>query len=386
MGFLFIILYLTDAISKIGDFYQSNISYTAIIIKIVLQIVLFLKINKERNFEAIRILKIVSFLSIVFLLGQFFSNSEVPFLNRVFSNLKILNWYLSIFILYAGAITFLSANSNRKDEIKSLFLAFEWIFYFNSLLMLIGFFFDIEIFKAYYYSNRFGFNGLIRNATHASYICIIYIIYFYISYKDKPSKTSGILLLISVFVSLLLGTKAVLLFLFLLSIYWLISLRKYLLIITFSSLLVIFILFFDKFMNGFIKEHSYVLYDVYKKDGIITMLFSYRNESILKEFYPYITQNWTTFNYIFGGAEFNLHRTEFEFLDLFWFFGIAGMMFYLYAFLKHILNFKIFLTHIPIILLFIIIFLAGSFFSSITTMTFFLALIVFLKKKSIISA
>ncbi len=137
-------------------------------------------------------------------------------------------------------------------------------------------------------------------------------------------------------------------------------------------------LFFD-FLFGYFKIYYPVLYSVYKENDVFTMLFSLRNISFSQNFIPYIKNNWTFINYLFGGAEFNKHRVEFEIVDFFWFFGIVGTIIFFYIINKCVIRFKSILEYKPIIIIIFITNLAGSFFSSVPVITFFYVLILYVK-------
>jgi hypothetical protein len=120
------------------------------------------------------------------------------------------------------------------------------------------------------------------------------------------------------------------------------------------------------------------LSNVLEKKGMLTMLFSYRNLLFTDCFIPYITENWTLLNFIFGGAEFNLYRTELELIDLFWFFGVFGSAIYLYLLNNYFLDIKNLIKIKPVMFIFFISLLAGSFLSSVPVMTFLFVLLFLL--------
>lgn len=375
---MFFLLILTDFISKIGAMYDLPFRYSSIGIKILFQIMILFYVFKIKALESINVIKYVVIIGLIFLLGQLFITSEESFLNRVFENSKVFNWYLFIFVIAAGYFSFEKESKILNLQKEKLFQTFELIFILNSFCILIGLLFDLNLFSSYSYG-RFGYNGFLRNPTHASYIYIIYIIYFYYKHAIAPLPKNKYLLITACIIPFLLGTKAVLLFLTLFLIYYTLKHRFYSILIAFFIVFSAGIVKFDFLMNTFVKKHFLVLYNAYHENGMVSMLFSLRNESIDKIFIPYITKHWTSLNYFLGGAEFNLFRTEFEFIDLFWFFGIVGTLLYLFIFDKYVLNRRILFTFKLLLMLFVVVFLAGSFLSSAPVMLFFYVLCVFLK-------
>lgn len=377
LAIAFTLLFISDSLSKIGEVLSLPIVNTALVFKVIFQFFLFFYIVKTADRVTLKIFLNIILLFLIFIIGHVFMTSKELIWIRIFKNLKNFNWYIYIFILQAAISTFL-LKSNFKKELKALFKVFEKIFYINCICILVGILFNLEIFKAYFHTGRFGFNGLLRNATHASFIFIIFILYFHYKVKKEKTLKSKFQLSIALFICLALTTKAVLLFILIYSFYSIIIFKKYYYLTIPILFISSIIIWFDDFMELFVKRYSPILFDVYKNDGLVTMLFSFRDKAITEKFLPYIQDNWTFGNYIFGGAEFNLQRTEFELLDLYWLFGV-GLIIYLYSFSKFIISFKLIWNEFPILIMITIIFLAGSFFSSAPVTAFLLVFILFYK-------
>ena len=98
-------------------------------------------------------------------------------------------------------------------------------------------------------------------------------------------------------------------------------------------------------------------------DGLISSLMSYRDVLFLKRTLPYINEHWSIVNYLFGGVSDLSTKSQIEFIDIFYFFGIIGGLLYYHLFFKSFLTFK---TNIYIytllLVLFIIVLLAGNLF------------------------
>jgi len=386
LGILFIVLYLTDFISKYGLYYHTILENVSSVLKLILQILIvayvFIKKEKEGSYAIISLAVLGFFVTIGHL---FIVNDDNSFFSRISNNLKIFDWYIFIFILMVGVNSFLGYSNDNKSQIPSLaalFKAFEIVFYINSFFIILGFIFNIEILKAYYHE-RFGYNGLLRNSTHASYIYIIYIIYFYYNNINLPTKKNKVLFISSILISLFIATKALLLFNVLLIVYLLFSVKAWKTLTISFCIVFGMILNFDILLNTIMKNHFEVLYNVYNDKGLFTMLFSLRNERVVNEFIPYITEHWSIINYFFGGGDFNVSRTEIELLDFFWFFGIIGFAYFFWIWNRYILNFKELTKYRLCFLLLSITLLAGNFFSSAPVMTFFLIFILYLKTISV---
>lgn len=381
LGLILLILFTVDFISKYFSFPETVLKYVAALAKLLLQLIIIILIFNRNNKRSIEILSKTCVLFLTFVIGHIFLKSEIDLSERLYLNLKVLDWYIFIFILSAGYYAYVDGkNSKKANEI--LFKTLEIIYIINFFSVIIGLFFEIEIFKAYYLGDRFGFNGILRNATHASYIFMLYICYFYYKQINYPNLKNKIFFYSTFLVSIILSTKAILLFMIFFCFYIFFKRKSKKLFAIFVTFLFFGIINYQWIIENIIRKYFNVLYQVYIEKGITTMLFSYRNESISKYFLPYIKKNWSSSNYIFGGAEFNFHRTEFEFLDLFWFFGIFGMMYFIWMFHKFIFPFYYLIKYLPILIIVLISFLAGSFFSSVPVMTILFVIILYLKRNS----
>src|SRR5690606_24223791 len=104
--------------------------------------------------------------------------------------------------------------------------------------------------------------------------------------------------------------------------------------------------------------------EIRQKDGLLSSLMSYRDELFLERTLPYIKEHWSTLNYMFGGVSDLTTKSQIEFIDVFYFFGLVGGGLYYYLFFKAFLGFKMEIhSAVLLSLLFIIVLLAGNFFS-----------------------
>src|SRR5690554_486772 len=375
LGILFLLFVLSDFISKTGAFYYNSLIHTSQIIKGLFQIFALGFIIKNYHFKD-RFLYFGTGLLLLFHgLGLLFLNSEFSFLSNLKSNVHILNWYLFVFLLI---LAFRSYERTLKidfsNSLRFLRLCFVGYFYANLITAFIGALTNFELFSSYLYSDRFGFNGLMRNVTHASYIVIIYIIYFYYQYKQVATKANLLHLLSAVFFVFLLATKAAFLFLLLFIIYVVYQKNKKFFIGLLLLIGVTSFLLKDFVLNQLLPKYFAPLNEVYESQGIIAMLTSLRSEQFTELFLPYISENWVFANYLFGGFDSSLRKIEFELIDLWLTFGLLGILLYLFLFFKYAFPIDWIKNHTLIFLLFFIVFLAGSFFSSVPVITVFFVL------------
>jgi hypothetical protein len=374
---LFVLFFFTDFVSKAFVNISTVFINTSVLIKAVFQLlIMFIAIlYYDSKLKKLYFFLFILFLS--FIAGNLFSLSNTYFIERIVKNIKVFSWYMFPFFLIVGWF-YIKKSNNFNAITNNLFKAFEFVFLINCFFIFFGLFFDVSLFKAYPFG-RFGFIGLLRNVSHSSYIFMIFVTYFLIKIKNKVTFYNYFLLSLSILVCVLLATKAIVLFLLLLLFFYTI---KYSIK---TSIAVLFVLSFIVYLNinnlYFILETYFpVILNVFNNKGLLTMLFSYRNLSLTHCFIPYISENWSFYNYFFGGAEFNLFRTELELFDLFWFFGIFGTTLYLYLLNKYFINFKKIYKVKPLFFIFFISLLAGSFFSSVPVITFLFVLLVYIDK------
>lgn len=134
--------------------------------------------------------------------------------------------------------------------------------------------------------------------------------------------------------------------------------------------------FFQKHFNVFTR-----LYDEY---GLITMLTSYRDLNLKKNFLPTINEKWNVINYLFGGTDFEKYRVEFEIYDIILFWGILGGVCYLYFYNRFILKVKKLspFGKKQILFLLVIALLSGTFFNNGPLVIYLLVVLNFLHFKT----
>ncbi len=371
------VFFLSEFVSKYLKINNYDFIRVSGVIKLTAEILILMYVFKKKKANRIILLKILMFFTILYVFGQLVLNT-VDFFDRFIYNLYSVNGYLFIFILYFA----LKPEKSADEEIltKQLFYldtALKSIFICNAVLILFGLIFQIAIFKTYLgFSDRFGYNGLFLHASHSSYIYIIFILYFLIKHFNKQNGFSLLFLSMAITTSLIIGTKTLYLFNLLLLLFVVIKSLKPYISLLLISITVICVLNFISVFEDLLNNYFGVLYDVYREHGLFTMLFSYRDISITDTFIPYILENWSILNYLIGGANFFVARTEIEIIDLFWFWGIIGA--FVYIKLIYTYFFKAFLFdkkfRFPIFFLILCILLSGSFFTNAPVIPYFIIL------------
>lgn len=273
--------------------------------------------------------------------------------------------YSYIFLLFI----FLSdkINSNRKDFDLPRFIQKSFVLLAGSiaLCVFIGLILKSYVFHTYTDITRFGISGVLYPFSYVSYFYILGISISYLLHKNKPEEKSySVLLYVLSVAALFSGTKST--YLFLLLFYGVFILdkafyrKKSFWMFVAASLGLVFV-FYKKLLSAFI-----VLVDLYKKEDFWTFALSYRNLKVEERMF-FIKENWTWYNYLFGGLNNTTHLTEMAFVDLFLNFGLLGflifLLLYYYYILRH-LSWRCFNLTIAIGFLFILA-LGGNFFDRI---------------------
>jgi len=342
--------------------YEGFTRYSAIP-KILLEVVLIVILvkNYKKNYLGILYcLVLVGIVSLSFFLTN--DKSDASLFQKIYS----LNKFLYLFI-FAEAMLSLKKD-NRMEVLYLIRNLFIIVGITNSIFILMGMFFDFEIFRSYRYTNRFGYNGFFVKTSETSYLYILLLITSYYEYIKTYKKTKLLLMLYFVFISLLIGTKAVWMFLVLLIFIHFVfnkkSVIRYfsifgIIIITFLSFL------FDKEIINIIVNSFSFGPSLYAERGFFSVLTSTR-DLLMSNAYLYVQENWNWINYLFGGIDFFKYEVEFEFVDLFLFFGSVGLIVYL-LFLKRVF-FSSYIEKYKVLLfiaLLLVTAFAGNFFKSI---------------------
>src|SRR5690606_3193739 len=261
-----------------------------------------------------------------------------------------------------------------KDPPKILYTLFYSILILVIATIFMGLFWEIKFFKTYL--SRFGYLGLMPKSITASYFFISAISLLYYISVIKNNKQICWLFIVTLITSLLVGTKSIYLFVFLLFAFHFIKYKFYQKKIIYISLLsaVLFFLFFNEFLYDQGKIYFKSLFDLYEIKGLLTALTSMRDEIFIDNIKNY-NGVWEWYNYLIGGKVPSFKLYENSVFDLYSCFGILGTGIYLSVFYKNMImmmstrnSFVIFY----LISVFIISILAGQFFLNISAISYFI--------------
>lgn len=307
---------------------------------------------------------------LLFIISQFLYATGVnyDFKNELFhGNIYYFNRYLYILLF----IVFIKITSIKQKVFFKTYTYFEYFLYVNSVAIFIGLVFNIELFRSYEYSSRFGYSGFFSKPGEASYMYIIAIVtnfYFWITRKDKISLYKTTFFII---VSLFLGQKKVLFFLLVLGLFYGLSYFKYkkwikvALFISIPSLL-----FFKDKIIKYTMQISPFWQERYDEFGLLSVVTSYRN-LLLEKAIEYINSDWNFWNYLFGGINFIKFKTEFELVDLYLFLGISGVLFYIYIVYFHFIKSANLFKRILIIIVFLTSLISGGLLLNVSAIVLF---------------
>lgn len=283
--------------------------------------------------------------------------------------------YLSKYIF--ALVAFWNFNNLFSNPItKTMIEMLKKIGVVNAIFLVLGILLQIEIFSTYPFSSRHGYDGIISLQGEATFFYMFLISVTYIEWIQKKEESWK--LIIFVISALLAGTKALLLFVFLLTLIHILFVCKDKILKLSTILTLIAGLFFSNFLMKFIVKIFPYAQNLIAEHGLMAFVTSERNLLFL-EAKGFISNNWSTMNYLFGGINYSEHRVEFEPVDVFLFFGSVGIILFLSwlfsLYKKTSLLFKILYS---IILL--VGFLSGSLFTSILNALLFAICISYLKQ------
>lgn len=341
---LLVVFFLSEGFAKIYELSVGDRTWVPRSIKLaVLAFFLF----SVFFFEVKKIIKLFAIPLIFFGFGQLFLVNSFT-LNAIVTFGKYL---FPIFLF-----TYFSIHTSNENYTKKTLQVFKGVLVINSLLAILGFIFTIRFFETYD-GSRFGYNGLLLTSATSTYVYFLGISFYLIQGKEILKKWDFWVVMLA---ALLVGTKSLYFSLCLLSFLLLfLKVRKPLrYIIVFLGT----ILFASIYYVLFYQVDLFI--EIRETRGILGAVLSYRNELFLEDTLPDIKQNWSFVNYLFGGVSDIELRSEMSFIDIFYFFGSIGGVYYLYTYFKTYFSEKnILKTYWPyFIILAIIVAIAGNFF------------------------
>lgn len=237
--------------------------------------------------------------------------------------------YLFLKHVFSVIVVFYFLKMHKQNNATLLFSAVEGFAYFNLLLILTGYIFSIDLF-ATYDMYRFGYNGVFKSTSTASYFYMCFLAYYYVKHINKKDN---IPLLITILASsIMVGSKtlfissALFIFLYTFDKRQLMSkrpIKKQDLFLVSIALLII----------GFVSAFLYInnntlLSSVYNDDGLISAFFSYRN-TVFSDAVIQIKEQFSAIQYLFGNLASQIRRPELALADLFINLGVIGTITFL---------------------------------------------------------
>lgn len=308
-------------------------------------------------------------LTVFFVINQNFLN---PILKDTWhTQIKSGSYYYVSRLLFIFIFIFASKNWQQKDLIFNRTLTLiEWILIINSILIVIGALFNVNLFKTYSNTLRFGWDGMFNRHNQVSMLYNVYLVFLY--YKLIHKQTKLVYFLLIVLASILIGTKVILLFLGLLLLFHLMYVSQKFKPFRFWVLIPLIVS--SIFYKSIFKLY-FSLFPFWKnldsKYSLVSKIFSTR-DLVLIQNYDYLISKWSFINYLIGGGWYskNFRFIEMDLFALIVVFGFVGAAIYLYLFLINFFKKTCYLQNGLFILLIICGFLAGSFFACVSVMMF----------------
>ena len=197
------------------------------------------------------------------------------------------------------------------------YLKLRFLLIINCLLIIIGVLVEVELFKSYPLSGRWGFSGVFWHRVTLNILLGVYLILTW-KIKDKLSRLLTALFSICI---LLTGQKAGFLY-FLLFILIVIIQKKGVRKIAFS--VVVLALIFGSNCINFLVSYSTFWRTVYDENGYWGTLFSLRN-NLARSGFESLYQGWNLSDWLFGGIYRFPTRAEMMPFDLLFYFGFFGV-------------------------------------------------------------
>lgn len=336
IGFV-ILMFLSDAANALLLKIDNQPIRVSIIIRglaLIYFVILLSGYSKGRQ-----VLGIVFILFLVFLIGGI---SETLAGNDYigFENINLFFKLSFIFVCWEVLRKYI----NEPKKRGKLFKIFEIIILVQSVTIILGFLFKLDIFSSYGQDYRFGYKGLIPAQNEVSGFFIIAMYYFL--WKVVDQHKGIIQLLIVLLAGLLTGAKVALIFPLLLLIYLLIwtraflSRRVFLFLCLFLLILAPVVIFnLDHISERLSPTFQYFSYQLsVGNNPDYFSLFMSGRDLYIQNSIQQIFSNKGIHNILFGGHNLTVTSTETDFLDVFLFIGSIGLIIFYLFYLKILLN------------------------------------------------
>ncbi len=294
------------------------------IVEIIFLILLWVK-GVKRSF----LLMILGF-AIIPIVGYtlyLFSTDTVLNFNHLFQLFKEGNKYVFPMLLFVA----IQSLNFKWEDIR---ITFESIFILSALIVLVAFAFDLSYFHTYG-GYRFGFKPPFSTQNEITFFWMIGITYFGTAALKAKNFKHTVPLILLLFASLILGTKAIMLFLlcysfFIFFIIKQISLNQKLIGIGISILGLCVFAYFSGIFSFF--------YRIYEEQGLIYSITSKRSLLFEQKVFT-LLEDWKWYNIFIGGTFVEMPVTEMGLVDLYLFGGIIGTILYFILLFKTMFSF-----------------------------------------------
>ncbi|MFM9839139.1 MAG: hypothetical protein ACKVOQ_12790 [Cyclobacteriaceae bacterium] len=356
-----LVFYVSDACTKLLYYLKYDFSRVSLVFRFAYEVLFFVLILVFLNQIRQTFLKVFFALLALFFVGQILYSLQIDYSYNYIENVLIFNKYFFVFIIYFA----LYPLQNHAEKLGGLIKVFENILFFNASAAILGFIFQIDLFRTYIdQPYRYGYSGFIFAQNEATLFFYIGISYFYYQHFIVGSKTYKFWFFL--LAAILLGTKGIYLCLGLFLVFHFLSYSS----LKSKIIVIIGVIFLFYVSSWYLQTDSsqkilnYFILQT-QESGLLNMLLSGRN-LLFETRIPDILSKWSAINYFIGGQDVSFDTIEMDFFDLFLFFGLVGgiTILLLYFFTLFKLNLRKPFNLFFVFSYFLLAFFAGHFFYS----------------------
>ena len=230
--------------------------------------------------------------------------------------------YLFLKMMVVVGMAVILTNVMNVKELILITKIFLVIYALNSIFIIIGAFFDIQIFNAGGPSYRFGYSGILPAAGNESAILLmimftaIYLNTYHFNYLEISKSNSYIILLCFLISMLLSGSKLATLYPFVLFISHRMTFRhSYIVLTSIASILYLLYVNLERILSIFDYFYNY-----YNDRGIISMLLASRNTRLAN--YDF---DFNLIGFLIGNSS-DMINFEMDILTVYYNLGVIGLI------------------------------------------------------------
>jgi hypothetical protein len=341
---LILMMFVADGLNSVLLNTGYNFYRVSIFVRFIAQVYFLLLLLRTNKF--LRFISIFLLLFYIFLLGTLAGIGNLYTL----SDSHLVESFIQFdkMLFYFIAWETLRFYFPKGDQRKRLFKLFEILILAQSLTIIVGFVFNLQLFAAYLRPDsgetvRFGFQGLIPAQNEVSAFFILAFFYFLIKVSYKKKGFFGLFL--TTVSGVLTGTKVTLILPIILGFYilgWLLKYirmtRKYLPIaITVLTLGITTFVARGYLLSRLAPTLAYYSYTLQNEQrSWISIIMSGRDLKVQTLFSEYLSK-FNLFNYLFGGQDLTSYSTEMDMIDVFARLGLIGAFIFYFYYLRLLL-------------------------------------------------